>query len=678
MVSWPRHGVAVPNRRKPVTETATNVISTGEAFAPIQYVPLGTLRVSPRNARKKPPTRIRELAEEIAITGLLQNLVAHFIDGEPGQHGVCAGQRRLAALDLLKSEGRAKDSDLIPVRIVSDGEALATSLIENAEREGMHIADQCEAFSQLAAEGRSIEEIAGRFSVAERDVRRALKLASVAPKLIDVFRDDGMTYEQVCALALSDDHEQQERIWFGAQQAWQRSARQIREVITQEETSASDNPLVAFIGLDAYEAAGGYVRRDLFSDAKNNGYVNDLELLNRLAVEKLSVIAVDIGAEGWSWVETNAQRDSLQLSKYGRLRPEHREFTRKEKTEFRKLEKARDDARAALNAYYDADGEEEDDAKREALEQAAQDADAAVEAYAERREAWTDEQKARAGAYVWIDHAGGLQIERGLVKPQEKAAVKEAGVAGADRIVPEKVKPLHGETLCERLTAHRTAAVQAELMKQPTVALAYLMFAMVPRVFSEQFEARAADALDAQFTPTHERLLRVADDMADSPAWQFIDVERQKWRAMLPIKVRDLLPWLLACSEDVLANLFAFCVAATVNGLSRWDKGHNVNTLADTLRLDMTAYWKPTRASYLNHVPKQRIIDVVTQAISAEAAGPLEGMKKGEAAAAAELRLADSGWLPEVLTNRQTNPPWGDDETDADDSEAEPTPDIPI
>ncbi|MBC8837997.1 chromosome partitioning protein ParB, partial [Escherichia coli] len=78
-------------------------------------------------------------------------------------------------------------------------------------------------------------------------------------------------------------------------------------------------------------------------------------------------------------------------------------------------------------------------------------------------------------------------------------------------------------------------------------------------------------------------------------------------------------------SEDVLANLFAFCVAANVNGLSRWDSPHDVNTLADTLELDMAAYWKPTRASYLNHVSKQRIIDVVTQAVSAEAAAPLEG-----------------------------------------------------
>ncbi|CAG9264287.1 Chromosome partitioning protein ParB [Burkholderia diffusa] len=658
-----------------MSNITTNVIPAAEGFGPIQYVPLGSLRVSQHNARKKPPTRIRELADDIAATGLLQNLVVHLIEGEPGGHGVCAGQRRLAALDLLKRDGRATDSMLIPVRVVSIGEALAVSLIENAEREGMHVADQCEAFKQLNVEGRSMAEIAARFNVAERDVRRALKLASVSPKLIGVFREDGMSYEQVCALALSDNPEQQERIWFDAKQAWQRSPSQIRAVITQEETSADGNPLVAFVGLDAYEAAGGNVRRDLFSDMKNNGYITDLELLNRLAVEKLSAAAVDLGAEGWSWVETHVQRDSVQMAKYGRLRAERREFTRKEKVELRKLEKARDEARAALNAYDDAEGEseQEDEATREALDEAAHDAEVAVTTYVQRCNAWTDEQKANAGAYVWVDYAGHLQIERGLVKPQEKAAVKEAGVAGAAHITAEKTKPLHGETLCERLTAHRTAAVQAELMQQPTIALAYLMYGLVPRVFPEQFTVSANDALDAHFNSTHEKLLRAADDLADSPAWVFIEGQREKWRNMLPTKIRELLPWLLSSSEDVLANLFAFCVAATVDGLSRRDEAHSINTLADTLGLDMSAYWKPTRASYLNHVSKQRIVDVVTQAVSADVAAPLASMKKTEAAAAAELRLADTGWLPEVLTNRETPPIWehgGDDENSEEDAAA--------
>ena len=101
-----------------------------------------------------------------------------------------------------------------------------------------------------------------------------------------------------------------------------------------------------------------------------------------------------------------------------------------------------------------------------------------------------------------------------------------------------------------------------------------------------------------------------------------------------------------------LANLFAFCVAATLDGVSETDSEHAINTISDVIELDMKRYWTPTRASYLDHVSKQRIIDVVSQAVSPEAAAPLASMKKADAAAAAELRLAGSGWLPEVLTNR--------------------------
>ncbi|MCP1121819.1 chromosome partitioning protein ParB, partial [Robbsia andropogonis] len=78
---------------------------------------------------------------------------------------------------------------------------------------------------------------------------------------------------------------------------------------------------------------------------------------------------------------------------------------------------------------------------------------------------------------IYVDQYGELQIERGLVKPTDNANTEGQDIAGAETTTPTKVKPLHGETLCERLSAHRTAAVQAELMAQPTIALAYLMSA---------------------------------------------------------------------------------------------------------------------------------------------------------------------------------------------------------
>jgi ParB family transcriptional regulator, chromosome partitioning protein len=112
---------------------------------------------------------------------------------------------------------------------------------------------------------------------------------------------------------------------------------------------------------------------------------------------------------------------------------------------------------------------------------------------------------------------------------------------------------------------------------------------------------------------------------------------------------------LIEQSDDVMANLFAFCVASTLDSVTGTEAAHPVDALADLLEVDMTKYWTPTQGSYLNHVSKARIAEVVSTAVSPAAAAPLVAMKKGDAAATAEIRLAGTGWLPEVLTKRDAS-----------------------
>jgi len=473
-----------------------------------------------------------------------------------------------------------------------------------------------------------------------------------------VYRNDGMSTEQVNALALSDDHAMQERLWFDAAQSWLRDPHQLRAAITSDEIDVRNNPLVSFVTLDAYEAAGGFVRRDLFSDTQNAGYIGDATLLQQLATDRLMVLAQDIAAEGWSFVETRVKRDHIELSPYGRLSAHSRDMTKKEKAECAKLQKARDKAAEALNAYYDDESEAEDDDRRDALEEAANATSEACDQYVERLESWTPEQMASAGAFLLLNHAGQVVIERGLVKPEDMATTRRSGIEGAESFISEKkAKPVHGEKLCRRLTAHRTAAVQVELAANPNVALAVLMNRLIPTVFDEHFRrdySNNRNAIEVSATCSHSKLLREADDMAASTAWKAIDAERSKWATMLPKQTAHLLPWLLEQSDDMKANLFAFCVAATLDSVSGTDSAHPINVLCDVLDVDMTKYWAPTRETYWNHVSKARIVDVVSNAVSPEASAPLASMKKDEAAAAAEIRLSESGCIPEVLTNRET------------------------
>ena len=57
-----------------------------------------------------------------------------------------------------------------------------------------------------------------------------------------------------------------------------------------------------FVGIEAYEAAGGIILRDLFN-SDDGGWLQDPALLDRLVTEKLEREAEAIRAEGWKWIE---------------------------------------------------------------------------------------------------------------------------------------------------------------------------------------------------------------------------------------------------------------------------------------------------------------------------------------------------------------------------------------
>ena len=59
-------------------------------------------------------------------------------------------------------------------------------------------------------------------------------LANVSPKLLALLRDDAITLDQLAALALADDHETQENMWFDANE-WQRQPNYLRQSITRAE-----------------------------------------------------------------------------------------------------------------------------------------------------------------------------------------------------------------------------------------------------------------------------------------------------------------------------------------------------------------------------------------------------------------------------------------------------------
>ena len=94
-------------------------------------------------------------------------------------------------------------------------------------------------------------------------MKQRLKLASVSPKLLDVYAEDGMTLEQLMAFTVNPDHERQVQVWEAIRSSWNKEPYQIRRMLTETSVRASDRRAV-FVGVEAYESAGGTMLHDLF------------------------------------------------------------------------------------------------------------------------------------------------------------------------------------------------------------------------------------------------------------------------------------------------------------------------------------------------------------------------------------------------------------------------------
>src|SRR5207247_484028 len=120
----------------------------------------------------------------------------------------------------------------------------------------MHTGDQFEAFAKLIDEGATAAEVAQRFGIEESLVHKRMKLARVAPKLLEEYRSDGLTLECLMAFTVTDDHRRQLKV-FKSLPDWRRNdADAIRAALTEKLIEAGST-LARFVGLDAYLAGGG-------------------------------------------------------------------------------------------------------------------------------------------------------------------------------------------------------------------------------------------------------------------------------------------------------------------------------------------------------------------------------------------------------------------------------------
>jgi ParB family chromosome partitioning protein len=599
-------------------------------------IPFNKLVLSQSNVRRiKAGVSIEELAEDIARRTLLQSITVRPVcdaDGaETGMFEIPAGGRRYRALELLVKQKRLAKTAPVPCVVREAGIAEEDSLAENVQRAPLHPLDQFRAFLALRDKGQPEEEIAAAFFVPVSVVKQRLRLASVSPKLLDVYAEDGMTLDQLMAFTVNADHERQEAVFERLGHSYDKQPYTIRRMLTEGAVKATDKR-AQYVGLEAYSEAGGLILRDLF-EADHGGWLQDAGLLDRLVAEKLSQEAEAIRAEGWRWIEVAP--DFAYGHAYGlrQLRGETVALTDEEQA-------TRDALQAELEGLEETYADSED--LPEAVDQRLGEIEAALAAFDERPIAFNPDEVSRAGAFLSIDASGNPRIERGYVRPEDELPIEPEPEADSDlgdaravaaradfdggrltaepaaEVEPEEdegLKPIPDRLMSE-LTAHRTLALRHALGEHPDIAFMAALHAVCLKVFY-----RYAQDTCLEIDLKSVGFAAQAPGLADSALATAVTERHQAWISALPKEPGDLWDVLSEFDTDSRQALFAHCVSLSVNAVyeayNRKPRAlAHADRLATATDLDMVAAgWAPTVETYLGRVTKARILGAVREAI---------------------------------------------------------------
>lgn len=668
-------------------------------LSPSENIPFDKLVLSQANVRQtKAGVSIEELAADIAHRGLIASLNVRPVIGndgkETGMYKVPAGGRRFRALELLVKQKKLARTEPVPC-IVSKATTSEEedSLAENMNREQLHPLDQFRAFQTLRDQGLSEEEIAARFFVAVATVKQRLRLASVSPKLLDLYANDEIKLDQVMAFSISNDHARQAQVWESVSRSHVREPYYIKRLLTETAVRADDRRAV-YVGAEAYEKAGGVILRDLFEQDRG-GWFQDPALLEQLVFEKLKIDAEALKEEGWKWVEGAIDFAYGHTSGMRRIYGELREMTAEELARHDELQAEYD----KLDAEY-AEATEYDENVENKLEQLG----GKLDALNERPNLYDPAELARAGVFVTLDSNGRLRIERGFIRPEDEARTGVAGETesgedgGADDIngkrassvvvngacttgastngaaaeeeEDETIRPLPDRLVLD-LTAQRTLALRNALAADPAMAFAAALHAFVLQAFY-RFASDTSLELSLKSASFPQ-----AQGLADTVWAKEIDERQEAWGRDLPKDEADLWEFLIGLDDASRQALFAHCVALSVNAvIEPWNKRPralaHADRLARSIDFDMvSAGWAPTVDNYLGRVTKVRILEAVREAKGEQSAQLIDHLKKGDMAREAARLLEGSNWLPEPLRMPGEDEPAGTDE--ADDATAEST-----
>ncbi|EAS1843999.1 chromosome partitioning protein ParB, partial [Salmonella enterica] len=411
-------------KASPKAAAQSDVLVAALDNSPVRYTAWSRLFIGDLNCRVIPhtPEEIRGYADSIYAVGQIHNIVV--VECDDGRLEVVCGGGRTKAIGLLVEEGKVNpDHEWISYKAVPRELARAVSLTENGRHKTMHPAEQIAGFRALAEEGKTPAQIGDLLGYGVKHVQRMLRLAGLAPVILQALAENNITTEHCQALALEDNPDRQVQVYEAAcRESWNNKpeVRVIRNLITDSQVSTLNNSKYAFVGESAF--SGDEIRADLFSD-EQGGFVDKLALDTAL-LEKLQVVAECLKeAEGWAWATGRMELVSShgEDSAVYRIQDEpDAVYTEQEQQRMDELQDLYDENQTASD---------ETDALESEME--------AIDCAAQLR-AWTPEMRAQSGVVVsW--RQGDVYVQRGVILREPSETEEEPAQVKTYERQPEPV-----------------------------------------------------------------------------------------------------------------------------------------------------------------------------------------------------------------------------------------------
>ncbi len=410
---------------------------------------------------------IAELAANLFARGQIENLVVKRVAGVADElYSVSNGNRRLAAFRMM--HGDQSDHPVkCTLRDVDEDGAFEDSLTTAVLAKQLHPVDQYEAFARLEEHGKTTEEIARQYGMTEKEVRQALALGRLSPKIRQAWRDGMMKAETAQAFTLALDHKTQDKAFDKLAKDGRLYETFVKKELGASTTSEEITQLINVVGADAYRARGGVVTEDLFGTSH---IISDAVLLKQMSVELLEAKCAELTDSGWSWAALEAN-----LPQGAKFWP--RSELKDAELVFEGDEEARlEQAVVAKKALEDSEIFDDDEDDR--LSRVIDEIETAI-----RARSFDAKKRAKLGCIVDVED-GRLVVLYGIKRPAEirapaAGAAHDEGAATASSKKPAAgaapEEPEISNALLHRLSLQLTKAAATALIQDEQLALSVLL-----------------------------------------------------------------------------------------------------------------------------------------------------------------------------------------------------------